>query len=129
VTFILILIALGVAGYFAFPSIPKVNISEPYIPQGRTLQINGGNVGIGIVDDVLAGRPFSLLFPSATDVTVESPSYINVGITKIEVEIRVKDRADQVINNFIGIGEVRDQRFPARSTTQFTMVFPSYLAY
>jgi hypothetical protein len=118
VTFLLILILLGVGGYFVFPSIPKVDISEPYVPEGQSIQINGGNLA-----DAISGRPFTLRFPTATDISVDSPSYINVGISKIEVNIKVKNRANQNINNFEGIGQVVNQRFPARTVTKFTMVF------
>jgi hypothetical protein len=38
------------------------------------------------------------------------------------MKIKIKDENNQIVNNFEGIGEVVNQRFPARSTTEFTFV-------
>jgi hypothetical protein len=75
---------LAVAAYFCFPSVPKVSTSEPFLPNNKGLVLNGGNGGL---TDVILGKPFTLSLDTATNITVESPSYINVGISKIEARV------------------------------------------
>ena len=127
VTFILILAAIAVGLYFLCPAIPSVDIGEPYVPNNATLSItdaSGKPISLASLVDQ-SGNTVTATFPAAVDISVYSPSYINVGIRRIDVAISVKNRAGEVVDSFKGKGQVVDQRFSSRKTTGFTLVLPS----
>ena len=60
-------------------------------------------------------------------MTVYSPSWINVGIREIKLQIEAYDVDGKIIPNFEGNGVVDNLRFPSRTTTEF--VFPLTIQY
>ncbi|KAJ3257893.1 hypothetical protein HK103_004184 [Boothiomyces macroporosus] len=128
VTFVTMLILLGVGLYFVFPSLPQVNVSDPYIPpNSKGLLVNNVSVSQQNAQTLLSQQQINLAFDTATNVSVYSPSYINIGIRNISVNLQVKDLSGKVIPTFQGNGFVSNIRFPTRATTEF--VLPITLTY
>jgi hypothetical protein len=122
VSALLIVIVLAIALFFLFPTPPQVTISDLFIPSNSKAQINGIdlNAGIGLI--LLRNEPFNLTYPVAVNVTVASPSYINIGIKKVDALVEVLDKNQQKLKDFQGLGSVESLDFAPRSNTTFTFV-------
>ncbi|KAJ3351032.1 hypothetical protein HDU91_006169 [Kappamyces sp. JEL0680] len=122
--FIVLIIILALVIYFCFPSTPTVQVGNSYIPPGGRVLLNGATPSI---TNLAVGNTFLLTIPIANNVSVYSPSYIDVGIKSIVTTVSIKDSSGNIIPNFKGEGHVSDLRFPPRSTTDF--IFPVLLTY
>jgi hypothetical protein len=135
--FLLVLLAIAAALYFIFPQIPTVDVSEPYIPTGSAgVLINGQSVDSIDQGTLLNSGKLTLSLNLALNVSFYSPSYINFGISTLEVHLQPKQQDGSLLQNFVGIGRQKNLRFPARTTTDFivpvtleyTVTFTSVLA-
>jgi hypothetical protein len=61
-----------------------------------------------------------------SNVKVESTSFIDIRIRKLDVELRIRDENGNPIKNFVGFGTVNDQQFPSRQTTTFSLPLSIY---
>ena len=67
-------------------------------------------------------NPLSLSFSIGEDITVYSPSYFAWGIREVNVQMNLKSTDGVIIPGFVGSGSQQNLRFPARSSTVFTLV-------
>jgi hypothetical protein len=67
-------------------------------------------------------NPLSLSFSIGEDITIYSPSYFAWGIREVNVQMNLKSADGVIIPGFVGSGFQQNLRFPARSSTVFTLV-------
>ena len=106
--FVVFLVLLFLALPFQFFSF---DASDPFLPSTSTSGLN-----------IASRNPLSLSFTIGENITVSSPSYFTWGVHQLTVNMQLKDAKGDLIPGVNGVGFQKDLRFPARSSTSFTLV-------
>lgn len=110
--FVSIFVAILVLVFLALPfQFFSFDASDPFLPSTSTSGLN-----------IASRNPLSLSFTIGENITVASPSYFTWGVRQLTVNMQLKDAKGDLIPGFNGAGFQKDLRFPARSSTNFTLV-------
>ncbi|KAI8830444.1 hypothetical protein BJ741DRAFT_358787 [Chytriomyces cf. hyalinus JEL632] len=118
-TFIL-LAGIAVAGFFLWPRSPTVTISEPYIPSTiAPIQIAGSSLA-----SASASNPATIILNMAVDVTVFSPNYIDIFVSKISFQGQLINPLTNTNMDSAPVnGIATNVNFRSKKTTAFTLMF------
>ncbi|KAJ3102007.1 hypothetical protein HDU97_000920, partial [Phlyctochytrium planicorne] len=110
---VLILAGLAVAGWFLYPRIPNVVVSDPYA-NGKGLVVSGDLVTAS------ADKPYTIEFDMMTDVSVYSPNYVDVKVDVLNFQGILLDESGKEVNARAN-GQNKDVSFPSMKNTTFTI--------
>ncbi|KAI8920925.1 hypothetical protein DFJ77DRAFT_437038 [Powellomyces hirtus] len=131
--FIVLLVGLGVGGFYLFPRIPDVDVSTPYFPalseaaafktDPAAAAWTPGLAHTGDIRTATATNPFVLSIGVGVNVTVNSDNYVGYIVNRLTVSALLKDTTGKVIdpaslsNQLDASSEVNRIRIIPRSQT------------
>lgn len=122
---VFILVLVGVALYFLFPAVPTLQIGNLYIPQGiKGLQVTKSLPQIGQSPTNIT---IGILLSLASNVSIYSPAYINVGLRTVTMDVTLKNSTGQELPNVYATGKYSNLKIQSRDTTNVT--FPVNVTY
>lgn len=125
ISVVIILLLVGVALYFLFPAVPTVQIGNMFIPpdsQGLSVTRSPPAVGQSPTNISLG-----IVLSIASNVSIYSPAYINVGLRTVTMDVTLKNSTGQELPNVSATGKYSNLRIQSRDTTNFT--FPVNVTY
>ncbi|KAJ2998383.1 hypothetical protein HDV02_004598 [Globomyces sp. JEL0801] len=120
----ILVVSLGLLIYFIFPASPLVNIGETYVPPNSGgLMVNGAPLSLTSAFSILAtGGNMNISFPTATDISIYSYSYVNFGIQQLDVTVQVKDDNGNIMPKFAGRGNLTNIKIVPRGSSNPLMM-------
>lgn len=119
---IFILILIGLTFYFLFPAVPTVQVGNLFIPPGTEGLTVTRSAGSSPSDTKL-----NIELAVASNISVYSSAYVNIGIRSITVDIFLKGSSGFKLPNVNAHGVYINLKVIERATTNFT--FPANITY
>jgi hypothetical protein len=106
--FVFLLLVVGILIYLSIPGLPSFQVGDPYLNDSRPV--------------ATTQNPFTFTLNILEDWSVYSPSYFAWAINQLIIRVELKDATGNIVPGFLGTGTLNSLRFPARSSTNFTVV-------
>ncbi|KAJ3273012.1 hypothetical protein HDV01_004918 [Terramyces sp. JEL0728] len=112
-----IFVVIGLAAYFIMPGVPTVTAGNAYTPANSPGFLINGKDASDYSVTIPATPITSISYDFAINITIYSPSYIDIGFRKINVSAILKDANNKPIPNFWANSTLTDIHFPPRKAT------------
>ncbi|KAJ3216120.1 hypothetical protein HDU67_009921 [Dinochytrium kinnereticum] len=117
VIILFILLGLGILGFFAFPRMPKIVISDPYVPATS----KGGFKETGDLSTASKEKPYVVTFEMAVNGTVYSPNYFSLQVDEINIKGNLLDEQGKKLENAVAAGQSTNINFKSFQNTTFVL--------
>lgn len=111
----LIMVGLGLLGFFLYPRIPQVTISAP-------TNANLGRLSTGSIASASESNPFTVNMQLSLPISVYSTNYIAYSFENIGVTAKLTEQGT-VVGGQIGNGDSGKVNFPPNKNTTFILPF------